>query len=508
MAIRRLPLYYRAAAIVATGGFLFGADTGTIGPVTAMKSFQEAFGPLTSAKHGFVVSSILLSGAISGLFAGNIADVYGRGIAFILGGIIFGIGAALEAGAQSLGMFIFGRVLAGFGEGIFLGNLTVYICEIAPARRRGPIASTVQFLVNTGLASGYFICYGTARLVNTSMSWRIPLMLQSILAFAFAGSCFLFVPPSPRWLQAKGRMDEARLTLEKLGLASTELEELAEETTAPVMEEAQAGLVNSLKSSMRDFTRVFRKDTRTQAGLACILMAFQQFSGIDGVMYYAPLLFQQAGLASEQASFLASGVSALVMLAVTLPATIYADHWGRRVSAITGGITLSGTMLLIGSLYAANAVHSDSGAGRWVVIVSIYLFAVFFCVTWAITFKIYASEIQPMSTRASASSLAQSANWLANWIVALTTPIFLAKSSFGAYFFFGFSSLFCLAVCVVAMPETKGKSLEAINQAFDHKSRSWSLGSLRQRKLTGRDDSREPSSAEDVHLTARPTLVS
>jgi sugar porter (SP) family MFS transporter len=357
------------------------------------------------------VSSILLSGAISGLFAGNVADVYGRATAFVTGGIIFGIGAAIEAGAQSLAMFIGGRVIAGFGEGLFLGNLTVYVCEIVPARRRGPLASLVQFLVAVGVAAGYFICYGTARISNSSMSWRLPLMIHSGVAFSFSAAC-CFIPPSPRWLQSKGRVDEARTTLEMLGLDSSEMEELAQEVPGAVAEQARSGLAHSIAVTLGNFTKVFQKKARSRAALACFLMAFQQLSGIDGVLFYSPLLFQQAGLASEQASFLASGVSALVMMAVTLPATVYADHWGRRMSAITGGVTLSSTMLIIGSLYAANVGHSDSGAGRWVVIVAIYLFAVFFCVTWAITFQIYASEIQPTSTRASASSLAQSANWV------------------------------------------------------------------------------------------------
>src|ERR1700761_7246172 len=182
------PLYYKAAMTGAVGGFLFGygrnlhsnnfliacsVDTGTIGPVTTMNSFKDSFGPLSATQLGLIVSSILLSGAISGLFAGNIADVYGRATSFIIGGSLFGIGAGLEASAQSLGMFAAGRVLGGFGEGLFLGNLTVYICEIAPARRRGPWASLVQLLVTVGIVVGYFVCYGTAKMEG-SMSWRIP----------------------------------------------------------------------------------------------------------------------------------------------------------------------------------------------------------------------------------------------------------------------------------------------------------------------------------------------
>lgn len=121
---------------------------------------------------------------------------------------------------------------------------------------------------------------------------------------------------------------------------------------------------------------------------------------------YAPYLFAQAGLSSDTASFLASGLSAILMLAVSIPAFLLSDKWGRRTSAIVGGVGLSGCMFLIGSLYAAGAVH-PYGVARWVVIVSVFLFGITYCATWGIVGKIYASEIQPQHVRAGANCLAQ-----------------------------------------------------------------------------------------------------
>jgi MFS family permease len=308
-------------------------------------------------------------------------------------------------------MFIAGRVIKGLGEGLFLGTVTVYVCEIAPARRRGPLASIPQFMVNVGIAMGYFIAYGTARIMGSSASWRLPLAIHSMMAFGFCGACF-FVPPSPRWLLVKGRREKAIETLEQLGLDSSELEEML---VAPERSDAasvRGSLLSSIRSNFRDMGEVFHTSARKQTTLACFMMAMQQFSGIDGVLYYAPLLFQQAGLASEQAAFLASGISALAMLAVTIPASIYADHWSRRMSVMLGGLVLATFMLLIGSLYASSSVHGDHGAARWVVVVLIYLFAMTFCSTWGISIRIYASEIQPSKTRAPAANLAQSANWV------------------------------------------------------------------------------------------------
>lgn len=161
---------------------------------------------------------------------------------------------------------------------------------------------------------------------------------------------------------------------------------------------------------------------------------------------------------------------------MTIPALIWADKWGRRHSVIYGGVGISITMFLMGALYAGKAVHSTTGAGRWVVIVSIYIFAVIFSLSWAVGIKIYAAEIQPQRTRASATSLAHGSNWATNFLVALTTPILLSKSSFGAYFLFGGCSLITAAVCALYMPETKGRSLDEIEDAFKSKTvKSWSF---------------------------------
>ncbi|EKG11904.1 Sugar/inositol transporter [Macrophomina phaseolina MS6] len=341
----------------------------------------------------------------------------------MFGAAIFGIGAAIEAAANNLGAFIAGRVITGIGEGFFLSVLVVYICEISPANRRGPLASLPQFGTTIGIASGYFISYGTSR-IDSSASWRVPLAFQSFMALSFAVFVTL-VPPSPRWLLAKGRAKEAAQVLARLGVPSSELEESLQ-TMAPETEseEPQPTLRENIRASFKDLSKAFAPGVRKRTFLGCFMMGMQQFSGIDGVLYVSSCTLVttspadrcalSAGLSSEQASFLASGVSALVIFGATIPATFFSDHWGRRPSTIYGGLGLSGTMVLIGSLYASNSVHGDHGPGRWVVIVAIYVFAIIFSGSWAIAFKVYASEIQPPATRASASSLAQSSNWVSH----------------------------------------------------------------------------------------------
>ena len=123
-------------------------------------------------------------------------------------------------------------------------------------------------------------------------------------------------------------------------------------------------------------------------------------------------------------------------------------------------------MFVIGGLYAGNTVHGSSGAARWVVIVSIYIFAAIFCISWAIGIKIYVAASQPQRTRASATNLAHGFNWVGNFLVALMTPVLLAKSNYAVYFLFGSFTLLTALVCFIFMPETKGKSLDEIEEAF------------------------------------------
>lgn len=165
-----------------------------------------------------------------------------------------------------------------------------------------------------------------------------------------------------------------------------------------------------------------------------------------------------------------------MIFAVTIPGLIYADKWGRRSSILYGGVVMGVLMFLMGGLYAGNAVHKSTGAGRWVVIVCIYLFSALYSVTWGISVKVYSAEIQPQRTRASATTLAHSSNWVCNFLVALTTPVLLEKSSFGAYFLFGGCCVITVLVGIFFMHETKGRTFGEIEEAFK--------GSRRNRRIS------------------------
>lgn len=394
----------------------YSLDTGNIGPVTTMPAFRKTFGDFSPTVHGVVVSSVLISGAFTALIAGILGHRFGQVRIFAIGSFVYGVGAAVQSSATSLGAFIVGRLIQGIGEGLFVSNVWVQVSEMSPTRVRGTLTALPQFTIVLGLVCGFFICYGTSRLgASTTLSWRLPLVVSSVLGFLLSGT-YWFVPASPRWLLARGRFTEARDVLIRLGFDEVEREQLLEEsmTQEQAHNPDDVTIWQEFKQTFAGFNEAFSAPFRARTIFGCFIMGMQQLAGIDGVFYYAPVLFEKAGLSGEQASFLASGVSALAILGVTIPATFLVDKWGRRTSSLLGGILITTLMLLMGSLYAADKVHADRGAGKWVVIVSIYLFAIVFNGTWAIGFRIFLIESLPRKTRSSASSLAQSANWVCN----------------------------------------------------------------------------------------------
>ncbi|RYP74927.1 hypothetical protein DL771_002711 [Monosporascus sp. 5C6A] len=470
------PAGYTIATIVCSfGGFLMGTDTSIVGPVTQMENFLHQFGHLDSAVHGILVSCVLLSAAVTSFFAGRIADALGRTRAMALGAAIFTVGAVLQAAATHLVMFALGRVVEGLGYGVFIGTQTVYICEISPPKRRGPLTSGPQFMTCLGLVTGYFTSYGTVNIPG-SFSWRLPFIINASIAAAYVLANFFVLPDSPPWLMLHGRQADAERAWEALGVKRDERQidgnapaDSGDNGSSFPGEAVAAASSPAQEKDQVRFIDLWARDVRSRTFLAVFLLGFLQLCGIDAVLFYAPMLFQAAGLQSQQASFLTSGVSAILIFTTSVPATIFADKWGRRTSTLVGGFGLTVTLLLVGSLYAANAVHANHGAGRWIVIVTIYLFCIIQSATWGISIKVWAPEIQPPRTRAQATNLAYVFNWVCNFFVAFVCPILLERNVPSVYFMFGGCTIAATVVSFFYMIETKGKSFSEIERAFEKK---------------------------------------
>ncbi|KAJ0416566.1 general substrate transporter [Aspergillus carlsbadensis] len=444
-------------------GLLYGLDTGSIGVITQMTQFTNSIGHLTSTQQGIYVASILLSSSVSSLVSGHISDRISRKYGILLGGIISLIGTVISAASPNFASLIVARLVTGVGIGQAISVTTVYLIEMAPVGIRGVAACFMQTYVVLGIMVGYFIAFG-AHNITGSWAWRVPFVVQAVVAVVLCAGMGV-VPFSPRWLVQVGRVDDARRTLSKVRpLADVERE----------LEEIQQRLDPEKQQQTASIREIFNRKYRSRTGLGIFLMAFQQLTGIDVVLYYAPILFRQAGFTSQRASFLSSGVTGIVMLVCTIPAQIWVDRWGRRKPLIYGGALMAVCFIIIGSLYARyghttlDEVRLGSDSAQWVVIVLIYIFVANFSWSWAVVGKIYASEIIPTRIRAKVCAVELVANWVVNFIVTFTAPLFLQSSPSGPYFLYGFSTVIAVVVCVL-MPETKGHSLEHIERLFENK---------------------------------------
>ncbi|KAK7053974.1 MFS sugar [Favolaschia claudopus] len=452
----RIPGYVWPTLFTAFGGFLWGYDTGSIGPIIVMPQFESQFGPLSATLQGLLVSSMIATAAFAAVFSGSLSDRISRTYTISLGALVYSVGCAIACSAMALPQLFIGRCIAGLGEGIFISNITIYVMEISPTSKRGRTMTTVQLFNTLGVAGGYFTCFGSVKQAG-SISWRIPLGLQAVVAIILCIGTPFF-PHSPHWLLSVGRPAEAEAAAIKLGLQLTEIRK--QDEAATVSTGAQV-VKQDWKQQAKE---LWAKDVRFRTFFGLFLMGMQQACGIDAVLYYAPVLFQQAGLSSTTASFLASGVSGILMVILTAGSQFFQDRWARRTQMISGGSVIAGCMLLMGILYATGAAQTQAG-GR-TLIALIYIFIAAFITSWAVVIRVIASEIQPKRTRAPATSLAQCFGWAVNWIIAFSTPLFLKRSISGPYFLFGGCALLTVLVCIVFQPETKGLSLEMLDQEF------------------------------------------
>ncbi|KAJ7785292.1 general substrate transporter [Mycena maculata] len=471
LALSRLgiPTYVWPTLFTALGGWLWGYDTGSIGPIIVMPQFEEQFGAISPTIQGLLVSSIIATAAVSSFGSGALSDRISRTYTIALGAFVFSVGCAISCSAKALPQLFIGRCITGFGQGLnyslltdlvpriglYISSIIVYVCEISPASKRGRAMTTVQLFNTLGVAAGYFTCFGTVKHAG-SISWRLPLGMQAIVAMVLAIGTPFF-PHSPHWMLSVGRPSDAEATAVKLGLQLTELRK---------EDEVAGSGPASRQTFMQQAKQLWGKDVRFRTSFGLFLLAMQQACGIDAVLYYAPILFQQAGLSTTTASFLASGVSGIVMVVLTAGIHPFQDKWPRRTQTILGGSIIAGCMLLMGGLYASDAAQTT--AGKRTLIALIYIFIAAFIGTWAIVIRVIVSEIQPRRTRAAATSLAQCLSWVINWVIAFSTPLFLTRSKSGPYFMFGVCSVFTVVVCVVFQPETQGRSLDVpVEQGFE-----------------------------------------
>lgn len=432
-------LVYRAAAISALGGMLFGYDIGVISG--AILFIKTDFG-LSPILEEVVVSSVLLGSLVGAVAGGVLADRFGRRRMLIVTAVVFGLGAIAAALAPATAWLIVARVTAGMAIGIASFVAPLYISEIAPADIRGTLVSINQVALTIGIVISYGIDYAFA----VSQAWRWMFALAVIPAGAFAiGLCF--IPDSPRWLVARGHVDRARVVLARLRAPDAVDSELTE-------------IRRSCAQQQGHWSELFSPSLRPAMLVGVGLAIAQQVTGINTVIYYAPTIFTFAGLSSASAAILASVGVGVVNVGLTVVAMQMIDRIGRRPLLL---VSLAGMALSLFVLGFAFWFPRLSGSLGWIAVVTVMVYVSSFAVGLGPVFWLILSEIYPLAIRGRAMSVGTAANWGANLIVAvsfLTMMHVLGESA--TFWSYGVVSIAAWLFAFFMVPETKGRSLEEI----------------------------------------------
>jgi sugar porter (SP) family MFS transporter len=433
-----------AAAITATGGLLFGYDTGVISG--ALLFIREDFAPLSDFMQGVIVS-FLLVGAVTGALAGGpLSDRFGRRPIVLLAAVIFAIGAIAAALTPNVGLLIVARFILGLGVGLASLIVPLYIAEIAPPDTRGALVSLNQLMITIGILLSYIV--GVA--FTPIEGWRWMFAVAVIPAMILGIGMFL-LPESPRWLVKNGKLDKARAVLSRSRVEAeveTEMQQM-EELERIERQQDQVGYKELLAPWIRPALII-------GIGLAI----FQQITGINTVIYYAPTILEIVGFSAGGAiAATALGVG-LVNVGFTILAVRIIDRAGRRLLLLIGLIGMTVSLALLGLVFS---FESTSGAAGLLATMCLALYIASFAISLGPVFWLMISEIYPLNIRGSAMSVAALCNWGSNFIVALTFPVLLAAlGGAGAFWLFAVLGIVAWFFVWFLVPETKGRSLEEI----------------------------------------------
>jgi len=459
------------ALVAALGGLLFGYDTavisGAVGAIDA--NFITPRGlPETSAASlsGWAISCALLGCVIGAALAGPMSQKIGRRGGLLVSAVLFMVSSAGSAfpefgflwiggdGPEALSAFILYRILGGVGIGVASMLSPLYIAEIAPPRHRGQLVTYQQVAIVGGMTLVYFVNWAIASQGDDQWvlqtGWRYMLLSAAIPAVLFFG-LLLLVPETPRWLVMKGRMEEARQVLVKLST------------------EAEARVVlKEIDDSLHERSgRLFAFGALVIV-VGILLSIFQQFVGINAVLYYAPLMFQNMG-ASTDSALLQTIIVGIANIIFTLVALVTVDRWGRKPLLILGALIMAVSMISLGFLFSTGNVGTAA-------LVAVVCYIAGFALSWGPVVWVLLSEIFPNAIKGKAMALAVAIQWIANLFVSWSFKILDGNSALNAMFNHGFAYWIYGAMSLLAalfvwklVPETKGHSLEAIQHLWTKK---------------------------------------
>ena len=422
----------------ALAGFLFGFDTVVISG--ADKQLQELWGT-SDAFHGSVVMAMALWGTVVGaIFGGIPTNKFGRKNTLIIIGILYLLSALGSAFANDPITFAIFRFLGGLGVGASTIAAPTYVSEIAPPKDRGRLVSLYQFNIVLGILIAYLSNY---LLRDTgAQPWRWMVGVEAIPAFIYI-LFVVFIPRSPRWLISKSRNEEAAKILQDINPEA----------------DLEKRMIEIKKQSESQITgeNIFMKKYRFPLILAFLVAFFNQLSGINAFLYYAPRIFESAGLEANTALLSSIGIG-VVNLLFTLLGVFLIDRVGRKKLMFVGSIGY------IISLSLEAAAFFLNWGGLWVPIF-LFLFIAAHAIGQGAVIWVFISEIFPNHLRASGQAFGSSTHWVLAAIVPSLVPVLFATIGPGYVFaFFAFMMVLQLVFVIFMMPETKGKTLEELGE--------------------------------------------
>ncbi|KAF3451573.1 hypothetical protein FNV43_RR07668 [Rhamnella rubrinervis] len=461
--------------VAAMGGLIFGYDIGISGGVTSMDPFLEKFFPSVLRKKRsnsstnqycqydsqtltMFTSSLYLAALMSSLVASTVTRKCGRKLSMLFGGVLFCTGAIINGAAKNVLMLIIGRVFLGFGIGFSNQSVPLYLSETAPYKYRGALNIGFQLSITIGILIANILNYFFAK-IKGGWGWRLSLGGAVVPALIISvGS--LILPDTPNSLIERGKHDDAKAKLKRI----RGVEEIEEEFNDLVV----ASEIS--KKVEHPWTNLLRRKYRPHLCMAILIPFFQQFTGINVIMFYAPVLFDTIGFGSD-AALMSAVITGLVNVIATIVSIYGVDKWGRRFLFLEGGIQMLICQVIVAaSIGAKFGVDGNPGElPKWyaiVVVLFICIYVAGFAWSWGPLGWLVPSEIFPLEIRSAAQSINVSVNMIFTFVVAQVFLMMLCHMKFGLFLFFAFFVVVMSIFVFFFLPETKGIPIEEMGEVW------------------------------------------
>lgn len=436
------------SGVAAIGGLLFGFDTAVIaGTIAALRSFFA----LDDNAIGLVVAAASIGCIPGALFAGNLANRYGRKSMMLVTALLYIIAALGSGIAGSFAQLVIYRFIGGLAIGMASTLAPIYISEVAPANFRGRLGMSQQLAIVLGIllafVSNYYIDKAGFSFLTPDNTWRFMLAAAVIPSIVFF-ILLLLVPESPRWLILKERHDYARRIFGKI---------YHEEAATAEIEAVNADIEKN-KGKLR-FAELFSPKYKKVVLIGIVFAAIAQLTGINIIFYYAPLIFEKTHVGGSV--LFQTILTGVVNLIFTIVAFWLIDRIGRKKLLLAGSTIMGLCMLIIGTLF-----YTDN-LDNYMVLITIFIYIAAFASTWGAVLWVYVAEIFSNKIRGSATSFAIFGNWTANAIVSWTFPVMLSKLGAPTTFFiYGAINIGMIFFVAKYVFETKGMSLEKVESLY------------------------------------------